>query len=187
MKYLKSYRLFEKVEGLDVSGEDLTELPELSKTLQDLCCRNNLLTSLPELPNTLTSLDCYGNELTSLPKLPNKLEYLNFADNKITHLPELPESLEYITWWGNDWKEPLKYEDMNRFDEQQSTGGYNDEQFVLFNSEEFQRKFLTENPERFRDLTILDLEIHPTIRKEFNYIFEGEGMGFFELKTKESK
>ena len=36
MKYLKSYRLFEKVEGLDVSGEDLTELPELPDTLKKL-------------------------------------------------------------------------------------------------------------------------------------------------------
>jgi hypothetical protein len=53
----------------------------------------------------------------------------------------------------------------------------------LFSSEEFQRGFLTEKPERYEDLSCCGIEVHPEIRKEFAYIFEGEGMGFFNLKN----
>ena len=135
----------------------------------------------------MTYLNCEDNKIEELPELPDTLRHLICSNNRLKKLPKLPENLLQMDCHNNEWEEPIKIEIIDRFYLYGNSSPYTKNQIELFNSEEFQRKFLTENPERFRDLTILDLEIHPTIRKEFNYIFEGEGMGFFELKTKESK
>jgi hypothetical protein len=100
--------------------------------------------------------------------------------NKFEYLPELPDSLETFYCHNNNWKEPIKIDIMKKF----GLEPYTNKQIDLFNSEGFQRKFLTEKPERYGDLSCLGITVNPKIRKEFSWIFEGEGMGFFNLKTK---
>ena len=64
MKYIKKYQLFDKViTELNLSNQNLTELPELPDTLEILYCHNNKLTELPELPETLEYLECDHNNL----------------------------------------------------------------------------------------------------------------------------
>ena len=204
MKYIKSYKLFEsKKTFLDISGHgyktiplklsdsliyincsqnNLSKLPNLPKNLEKLICSNNKLTELPELPKYLDELDVDNNKIIKLPKLPNTLISLDCSHNKLTELLKLPKNLENLYCFDNNWKEPLNFDIIRKFYIQP----YTKNQKYLFNSENFQRKFLTEYPEKFKNLCVGDLEIHPLIRKEFSYLFEGEDMGFFDL-IKENK
>ncbi len=82
---------------LDLSGLDLTEVPEAIAqltNLKSLVLDNNELTSLPDAIAQLTnlkSLDIENNQLTNLPKsivqLTN-LQELYVCDNQLTSLPE---------------------------------------------------------------------------------------------------
>ena len=76
-----------------------------------------------------------------------------------------------------DWKEPIKKEYIEKF----RILPYTKEQIELFSGEEFQRGFLTEKPERYEDISCGGIVVHPEIRKEFSYLWEGEGMGFFKM------
>ena len=168
---------------LHCNANYITELPKLPPKLQALFCSHNRLSLLPELPNTIKRLECGNNKLTSLPELPTTLDYLNCSNNKLTELPELPKSLTYLDCDNNDWKEPIKKEYAIKF---KLRFDYTFDQLELFCSEDFQREFLTKKPERFEDLSYWGVEVEPVIRKEFEYIFDGGDMGFFDLKTNEN-
>jgi len=182
MKYLKTYKLFElkSIKYINYTKRGLMVLPELPDDCIYLDCSENYLTKLPKLPKTLTGLSCFMNKITELPELPSNLRTLDCCHNKLKYLPEIPDSLTSLICYINDWAEPIKSEIAIRFD---LYNLYNNEQLDRFNSEEYQREFLTKYPERFQDLTFKKLNIHPIIRKEFAYLFEGEDMGFFKLKT----
>ena len=64
---------YESITYLDISGRDLTELPEdlhLYINLVELNCSSNKISSLVNLPNTLIKLECCSNQLSSLNNLP---------------------------------------------------------------------------------------------------------------------
>ena len=102
-----NYKL-DKIIKLDISWNDLTELPDWINeciNLQELHCDNNKLKKLPTtLPNSLQKLHCNHNELKELPTtLPNSLQYLNCGYNKLKELPTtLPNSLQYLNCDNNE-------------------------------------------------------------------------------------
>ena len=53
---------FSTITELDLSDQELRELPDLSKytNLKNLYCHYNKLTKLDNLPHELTYLNCYG-------------------------------------------------------------------------------------------------------------------------------
>jgi len=65
---------------------NLTELPELPRTLKELICYCNRLTELPELPRTLKELICYCNYFTELSELHIGIEKLWIDNNNIKYL-----------------------------------------------------------------------------------------------------
>ena len=77
-------------------GNQLTSLPPLPDTLEVLICSNNRLTELPPLPTGLIELQCERNQLTSLPTLNNSLKILICDYNQITELPQIPERLTML-------------------------------------------------------------------------------------------
>lgn len=98
------------VKKLNCGFNDLTSLPSLASSLQELCCYHNQLTSLscvrgtqPALPRSLKLLNCSDNLLISLswtedsvlktPMLPSSLQTLYCYHNQLTSLPMLPSSL----------------------------------------------------------------------------------------------
>lgn len=93
----------DSLQELDVSDNQLTSLPELPDSLQELSVSDNQLPSLPEhLPKSLKSLYASDNQLTSLPELPDSLQNLSVSNNQLTRLPEhLPKSLENLSALGN--------------------------------------------------------------------------------------
>jgi len=84
------------LERLFCSHNRLIRLPLLPSKLKTLSCNNNVLVELPPLPRSLLSISCDVNQLTLLPELPINLRMLNCSQNPITRLPRLPESLEFL-------------------------------------------------------------------------------------------
>jgi hypothetical protein len=78
---------------LNVSGFDITSLPDLPEDLEELWCNNTQLDTLPDLPSELYVLWCSNTPLTSLPDLPDGLQEIRCYSTQITSLPTLPEQL----------------------------------------------------------------------------------------------
>lgn len=89
---------------IDVSGKNLTFLPDLSRFthLNTLNCSHNNLTVLPELPSHLVSFDCSRNYLTTLPELPESVVVLFCFHNNLTRLPILTKNIKYLHCYKND-------------------------------------------------------------------------------------
>jgi Leucine-rich repeat (LRR) protein len=96
IEYLNS--LPENLKTINISGCNLTKLPDLSRfyNLKYLFCNKNKLTTLPELPTSLIYLCCSENQLTSLPPLNSNLINLYCDSNQLTSLPSLPEKLKIL-------------------------------------------------------------------------------------------
>jgi len=152
----------------------LTSLPELPNSLVNLWCNSNKLTSLPELPKSLVELVCSYNKLTNLPQLPSSLVDLRCSNNKLTILPEIPKSLEKLFCGNNDWKEPIKYKYMIKFDLILSDV-YSNEQVINFSSFDFQKEFLENNPSRYEDL--IPFGYATGIKELFPHIFSAHNYG----------
>ena len=166
---------------LDCYQNLIYELLDLPDSLEEISASNNQLREILKLPKSLIRLECDHNNLTYFPELPSNLEGLLCDCNQLRYLPDLPESLTTLVCWDNNWDEPIKKEIIDKFDLHET---YTKEQIKRFSGENFQRIFLKKNDERFQDLNCDGLTIHPIIRKEFAYLFEGSDMGFFDLKTK---
>lgn len=84
------------IKEIDVSGKNLTFLPDLSRFthLNSLNCSHNKLTVLPELPIHLVTFDCSCNYLITLPELPESLVVLFCYHNNLTRLPILTKKYQ---------------------------------------------------------------------------------------------
>jgi Leucine-rich repeat (LRR) protein len=100
---------YDKVVWLECCCNQLTSLPNLSNSLQELWCSYNKLTVLPKLPNSLQLIGCGFNKLSELPELPNSLKELNCMHNQLTSLPELPNSLQLIRCEDNKFIKTRKH------------------------------------------------------------------------------
>ena len=101
LTYLPSLKRFYKLKVLNCPHNQLTMLPELNDSLQELYCSNNQLIILPELNYSLQDLYCHNNQLTVLPELNDSLQLLNCSNNQLTMLPELNDSLQVLTCSNN--------------------------------------------------------------------------------------
>ena len=214
MKYLKNHEgfldFFSKKRE-DYYSENFTKLHiynEYSKlkkipkvclpfpdSLLEIDARENYLTELPELPPNLTRLSCVKNKLDKLPELPDSLEILDCSENDLIELPKLPKNLKSCgVGINNNWNAPIPYnwleimksrsEDVQNY--VYSFIIYTPEQIRKFKSYEFQKQFLIEQPERYRDLEQFNSHTFrgeknsgyaPGIEEEFDYLFKGEDMG----------
>ena len=81
---------------LQCQGNNLTSLPLLPNTLEELWCDINPLPALPTLPSSLCTFYCEGIGLTSLPSLSAGPEILGCSSDPLTSLPTLPAALEKL-------------------------------------------------------------------------------------------
>ena len=94
-----------KLEIFECSNCNLSQLPDLPKSLKYLNCSFNKLVKLPDLPNSLSELHCFENNLIELPNLPNSLTSLACYGNKLIKLPNLPNLLEFLCCEKNNLTE----------------------------------------------------------------------------------
>jgi hypothetical protein len=98
---LTGIEYLENLETLDVSGNELTALPELPHSIVSLNISFNQIKSLPKLPEKLNVFDCGRNAITELPELPKSIITLDVNSNKLTALPDLPEGLLKLSCYDN--------------------------------------------------------------------------------------
>ena len=82
---LTGVNYFSKLTKLSCYINNLSSLPTLPTSLQELYCANNKLTSLDLSSLTaLRTLNCQDNQITSLGKLPGSLKSIDCSNNKLS-------------------------------------------------------------------------------------------------------
>jgi hypothetical protein len=88
---------------LDVSGLNITSLPDLPSELQKLYCSNTNLTILPALPSGLQILECANTNITTLLDLPSGLQKF-WCDNTLLVWGKTESIQNYNERWRK-WRE----------------------------------------------------------------------------------
>jgi hypothetical protein len=84
------------IQELDCCVNQLEYLPVLPKKIKVLDCSINRLYDFPDLPDNIRGLFCSSNQLISLSNLPHSLNCLNCSNNQLTRLPRLPDKIELV-------------------------------------------------------------------------------------------
>ena len=113
LTYLPDLSRFTNLKELYCGYNQLTSLPNLPANLQELYCSKNQLTLLPNLPPNLQTLICSYNQLTLLPNLPPKLQTLGCDNNQLTLLPDLPTTIKYLYYNNNPIYDLLNSDDIS--------------------------------------------------------------------------
>jgi Leucine-rich repeat (LRR) protein len=81
-------KLPDDIKEINLSSKHIKKLPNLSrfKNLKILDISNNNITELPILPESIEYLFIYNNKLTNIYKIPNSVKYLYCYFNSLTHL-----------------------------------------------------------------------------------------------------
>jgi Leucine-rich repeat (LRR) protein len=85
---------------LDLSWNELRELPEMPEGLDWLMCSRNRLTSLQGIPSTVRTLIGDSNKVRVVSGLPAGLIKMCLADNRIEHIESFPPTLQlcYVSY-----------------------------------------------------------------------------------------
>jgi len=184
----------------DCSRNRLTSLEFCPEYVgKNFSCYKNQLTSLEFCPetvsgsfncgnNNLTSLEycikkinggffCYSNKITSLIGLPeNIVGVISCGDNKLKSLDYIPKDFngKINCCSPNDWTNPIPYILIEKYDIR-TTDLYTTEQVEKFGSYEYQKEYLTNTPEKYKDLE--PIGYHKKIKKEFDWLFNAIDMG----------
>ncbi len=84
---------FKNLKQLNLSYNNLTQLPKLPSSLTYLNIDFNRIRILKELPPNLKYFYCNLNEMETLCELPNTIEYMGCYNNQIESIPNFPENL----------------------------------------------------------------------------------------------
>ena len=74
---------------VDISFNNLIDIPPFSEGVTLLDIANNQLTELKNLPNSITKLKAYKNKITKIDKFPNAMSYVDLSKNQLETIPEL--------------------------------------------------------------------------------------------------
>jgi len=89
------------VKIVDISGNQLTKLPNFPSSLRAIDCGHNMLEKLPKLNDNLVELTVNLNRLSTLSDLPNTLISLDASDNLINSIIRLPDNLRDLNLNNN--------------------------------------------------------------------------------------
>ena len=95
---------------IDISNNNLYQIPELPIKLKLLNCMSNNLVKLPDLPNSLENLNCSFNKIKHLPPLPKNIDTIQCVCNNLENLPYIPEQIVKLIFNNNPCY--LKYKDL---------------------------------------------------------------------------
>jgi hypothetical protein len=159
---------------------DYNELTSLEgapiKVGENFYCHHNNLKNLIGFPEKFFGeVDCSNNYLTSLIGLPNKI-YGDFYcnNNQLTSLDFCPEISGFSKYLNNPWTNVIPYDLIKKFNIQISDL-YTKEQKEKFGSYEYQKEYLTNSPEKYKDLE--PIGFNDKIKDEFDWLFNAIDMG----------
>ncbi len=81
---------------LDLSHQNLNELPTISNEVTHLDISHNSIKKIGKLPPNLVYLNCSFNQLKSLPVLPKTLQYLNISNNQFNKKPIIRDDIDFF-------------------------------------------------------------------------------------------
>jgi Leucine-rich repeat (LRR) protein len=113
LTHLPDLSKFTNLKYLDVSGNNLTSLPNLNENLLEFNCSFNELEYLPSLPKKLQTLVCCYNKLKTLPKLTCTLKTLLCNNNDIVYLPSFNNNLNILCLTNNNVSDIIYYKTNN--------------------------------------------------------------------------
>jgi hypothetical protein len=178
VKYLKYIKQFENKfswfnkELITLKGLDIPKhIPG------DFSCALNKLTSLEFGPVSVDGqFNCYDNELTSLEYCPEHVGGdFDCSDNQLISLEYCPETVGGYFWCDNNpWTNVIPYDLIKKFNIR-IWDLYTHEQKEKFGSYEYQKIFLTNTPEKYKDLE--PIGYNKQILEEFDWLFNAADMG----------
>jgi len=140
-------------------------------------CQKNKLTNLIGSPQSFFGeFNCSYNQLTSLDGAPQNISGDFKCDyNNLTTLEDLPNIIGGVVYCSNNsWETPIKHNIIDKYTINIATL-YTLSQQEKFSSYEFQKDFLTETPEKYKDL--IHIGFHYKIKDEFDWLFNAIDMG----------
>jgi hypothetical protein len=178
LKTLKGQNISKYVNGeFDCSHNELTSLEYCPKYVGGrFWCTDNQLTSLEFCPETVKGgFDCRNNQLTSLEHCPEYVGgYFDCRNNELTSLEYCPEYVGGDFWCeNNSWTNVIPYELIKKFNIR-IWDLYTHEQKEKFGSYEYQKEYLTESPEKYKDLEYIGF--NKQIKEEFDWLFNAIDM-----------
>jgi Leucine-rich repeat (LRR) protein len=163
--------------GFDCSNNQLTSLEYGPKTVNGYFnCRNNELTSLKYCPKTVEGdFYCSDNQLTSLEFCPEYVgEDFSCSHNQLTSLDYAPEYVGGdFDCNENNWTNVIPFELIKKFNIRK-WNLYTKEQKEKFYSYEYQKEYLTNSPEKYKDLE--PIGFNDKIKDEFDWLFNAIDM-----------
>jgi len=166
-----------KVDGkYDCCHNYLTSLEFIPENISNIGCSYNFLTTLEFSPEICDFVYCSHNYLTSLKGCPKKINGIfSCSHNKLTSLEYCPEYVrEMFICNDNNWTNPIPHDLVEKFSFT-INDLYTFEQKKKFRSYKFQKQFLTEYPEKYKDL--IQIGYHKKIKDEFDWLFNAADMG----------
>jgi Leucine-rich repeat (LRR) protein len=179
LKNLKGKNIPKHVGGcFSCNNNQLTSLEYGPETVNgDFDCGDNQLTSLEFCPEHVGGyFDCSYNELTSLEHCPEHVGgYFDCSYNQLTSLEYCPETVGGYFWCKkNPWTNVIPYDLIQKFNIR-IWDLYTHEQKEKFGSYEYQKEYLTESPEKYKDLEYIGF--NKQIKEEFDWLFNAIDMG----------
>jgi hypothetical protein len=140
-------------------------------------CSVNKLTSLIFAPKIIDGIfDCSANKIKSLKGLPKGIKRsIDCRYNNLKSLDFIPNDFDgMIKCSYNDWIKPIPYTVIKKY-KIELTDLYTKEQKEKFGSYEYQKEYLTNSPEKYKDLEPIGYDHQ--IREEFDWLFNAIDMG----------
>jgi Leucine-rich repeat (LRR) protein len=81
---------------LDLSHQNLTQIPDIPDDTTHLDISHNQIQIIDKLPPNLVYLNCSFNQIKSLPSLPKTIEYLNISNNQFSKKPRVSKNLDFF-------------------------------------------------------------------------------------------
>jgi len=81
---------------LDLSSNDLIEMPTLTEGIVNVKLSNNKISVLKDIPSSVEYLNLSSNDLTEMPILKEGIINVELYDNKISELTDIPFSVKYL-------------------------------------------------------------------------------------------
>jgi Leucine-rich repeat (LRR) protein len=93
---LNSFVFPPNVKYVNISNNNLTELPDFPEQLLIIRCEKNSITELPFLNEKLKEINFSENEIKKIPDFPANLNIIDFSNNSINTIDNLPDLLTHL-------------------------------------------------------------------------------------------
>jgi len=177
MKHLKQYEDF-KQHGINYTSTSTStsniNKKETTSNNVDVSDRGLRSLEILNLPDTIDGdFNCSKNKLINLEFCPEIINGdFNCSKNQLTSLEFCPKTVHGVFYCSNNnWTNPIPWKIIEKFNIT-IDNIYTDEQIKKFSSYGFQNDFITNTPEKYKDLEIIGYDTR--IKVKFDWLFSDD-------------